>query len=178
MDDAGPLSFWDQFFMGALAVLVGLALVVLAGVCLWALAQWLRRQFAQSPETESLWSVLRRGWWRLWARWVQLGKKLISRLKGAVTAAQLFSALVRWGRYSGIARHVSETPLEYGTRLTRLFPVLHDEIVIIIDAYHDEVYRSVAPDRESFKTAKAALRRMRSPRLWPGRLKAGLGLAR
>ena len=123
-------------------------------------------------------NVLLRGWRRLWARLRLMGRIVIDRLKGCLTAIQLFGALIRWGRSSGVSRHASETPLEYGTRLAAAFPVLHREIVTIVEAYHGEVYRNISLSAATFKTAKAALWRMRHPRYWPGRLKACLWIGR
>jgi hypothetical protein len=91
---------------------------------------------------------------------------MMHREKGAV---QLYTALLRWGRRSGVPRLASETPREYGSRLKRQFPAVTREVASIIEAFNQTVYGGIVlKDR---RLAQAAWRTLSSPLLWGRRLK-------
>ena len=96
----------------------------------------------------------------------------MQKLQGYRVAIQFYSALLKWGRRSGLPHLLSETPVEYGSRLKMQFPSLTGEIGGIVEAFNLEVYGEVALDDEQMSLAKLSWRRLRSPRYWPIRLKS------
>ena len=84
---------------------------------------------------------------------------------------ELYDALLKWGKRSGLYHRVSETPLEFAARLSRYFPHLNREINLIVDAFHEEVYAGSDLLGKRLKHAESALRRLRSPLYWPLRMK-------
>jgi len=84
---------------------------------------------------------------------------------------QLYSALLRWGRHSGVVADPSETPLEYGRRLKRQFRPLAEEIDTIVALFNRQVYGQRFPHRQQLSDARLGLRRMQRPALWLSRLK-------
>jgi hypothetical protein len=90
------------------------------------------------------------------------------RKKGAV---QLYTALLRWGRRSGVPRLASETPREYGLRLKRRFPAVKRDIASIIEAFNQTVYGGIVLKDHRLAPAQAAWRTLRSPLYWVHRLK-------
>lgn len=93
---------------------------------------------------------------------------------GYARAAELFSVLSEWGRKSGIPRLATDTPLEFGTRLSHKFPKLKAEIEAIITALSIETYEEKMLTSEQFASALTAWRSVRSPIHWPKRLKIRL----
>jgi hypothetical protein len=90
------------------------------------------------------------------------------REKGTV---QLYTALLRWGRRSGVPQFSSETPREYGIRLKRQFPAVTREVASIIEAFNQTVYGGIVLKDRRLAPAQAAWRTLRSPLLWGRRLK-------
>ena len=90
------------------------------------------------------------------------------REKGAV---QLYAALLRWGRRSGVPRLASETPREYGLRLKRRFPAVTREVASIIEAFNQTVYGGIVLKDRRLASAQAAWRTLHSPLYWVQRLK-------
>ena len=86
----------------------------------------------------------------------------------------LYGQLLNWGTRSGLGRSPNETPLEYGSRLISQFPGLTGDIETIIDLFDRGVYGNHMPDGRQLQTAHSALRRLRSPFVWPARMKTWL----
>jgi hypothetical protein len=99
---------------------------------------------------------------------------VIRRGKGHEGAVQLFTALLSWGRHSGLPHFLSETPREYGLRLKNRFPSLKKEIESIIEAFNQQVYGELILNEQQLAIAESAWRRLRSPFYWPSRLKTWL----
>lgn len=93
-------------------------------------------------------------------------------MKGYRDAAQIYRALLKWGRRSGLPHLLSETPVEYGSRLRMQFPSLTGEIGGIVDTFNLKVYGEVALDDEQLNLVKLSWRRLRSPRYWLPRVKS------
>jgi hypothetical protein len=115
---------------------------------------------------------------KLWLALARIRLSVVGFLSGCTTATQVFAAIGRWGRRSGIPRKTGETPMEYGLRLSGRFPRFDRQFGIIVNAYHNEVYAGTSLDTEQLKTAQAALRRLRSPRHWPVRTASFFGMNR
>jgi hypothetical protein len=99
-------------------------------------------------------------------------EQVFRRVRGYRRAAQLYRALLDWGRYSGLPHRLTETPLEYGSRLKHHFPAVQHEIELIIEVFHQEVYGELILNTRQFTMAHQALQRLRSPLHWSSRLKS------
>jgi hypothetical protein len=77
-----------------------------------------------------------------------------------------------WGAMSGLALVPSETPKEYGSRLIEKLPAAAEEIDIIIAAHNVSIYGGLTDQATHLQRAWSAYTRLRSPRLWPARLKS------
>jgi hypothetical protein len=158
---------------GFLALLVVLFLV-LAAIIIFYLVRWLlsrtKTQPRRASQAGSFSSWVERMVAFLLAFWDRCAS-MFGSLRGP---AQLYGALQAWGRRSGIARMVSETPTEYGLRLQNRFPALQKDIRGIIAAFNEEVYGEIALGEQEIARAHSAWRRLRSPLNWPSRLKARL----
>jgi hypothetical protein len=150
-------SWWSE---PVLKILGGgsLGLGLLLGLILCALGAWylLRWLFSRTSKE----ALGRRFKWTL------------QRLKGYRDAVQLYRALLKWGRRSGLPHLLRETPAEYGSRLQKQFPSLTGDIRRIVEAFNLVVYGEVALNDEQMILAKRSWRRLRSSRYWPARLKS------
>jgi hypothetical protein len=169
-------SWWMELLEKVLGWgFVGLAaLIGIIACCLgaWYLLRWLFSRTSRSEEKHIQWNLIFLWASRLWTGLIVLWHKLVARLKGFKDAAQLYSALLRWGRHSGLPRSLSETPAEYGGRLERQFPPLRRNIEVIVDAYNEQVYGEMVLDESRLTTAKHSWRSLRSPYYWPSRVKS------
>lgn len=94
--------------------------------------------------------------------------------RGYTKATELFSVLSEWGRRSGLPRLATDTPLEFGARLSHQFPRLKIEIEAITHALSIETYQEKKLTSEQFTDALTAWHTLRSPVYWPRRLKIRL----
>ena len=151
--------------------LIGLVILLMTGLALFFLFRWLLSRTRISQKRHSTrYSIL------LWVErlrllllsWLQRIRTGVKRYKGAV---HVYTALLSWGRHSGLPHFLSETPMEYGLRLKARFPSLKGEIELIIEAFHQEVYGEIILDERQLALPRSAWRRLRSPIYWPSRLK-------
>ena len=98
-------------------------------------------------------------------------EKTMSMVRGHVSGFELFASLLLWGRHSGITRRQVETPLEYGLRLIRNFPMLEKEIGFIITIFNKEVYGGATLKNKDITKGRSALKRLRHPAHLPLRIK-------
>ena len=173
---SGESSWWSDLVLRVLGWgLLGLGLLI--GLILCALGTWyfLRWLFSRTSKQEKKpirWPLFLLWAQRLWAVLCMGLQMAVQKLKGYRVAVQFYSALLKWGRRSGLPHLLSETPVEYGSRLKMRFPSLTGEIGGIVEAFNLEVYGEVALDDEQMSVAKRSWRRLRSPRYWPVRLKS------
>lgn len=174
-DFAADESWWSvliERIMGwSLFGIFGLLFIFILGIGMWYLIRWLLSRSAPATAKQvSLFSFyvfilrLKEALSVLW-EWIYRG------IMGYADVGQLFGAVVRWGRRSGMPKNISETPLEYGLRLRGCFPVLEGEIEEIVNAFNHEVYGGKLITEEEYQSAKKAWGSMRSPRYWPSRFK-------
>ena len=173
---SGESSWWSELVervlgwgLLGLGVLIGLILCVLGT---WYLLRWLfsRTQKVERGHIQCMATL----WWvqRQWVAFVLGVQRAVQRLRGNRDALELYRALLKWGRRSGLPHLLSETPAEYGSRLKKQFPSLTGEIGEIIGAFTLVVYGEVPLNDERMTQAKLSWRRLRSPRYWPSRLKS------
>jgi hypothetical protein len=154
--------------------LLGLVVLIICGLALFFLFRWL---FSRTPVTQR-----RQGtgypilWWieRLRVFLLSCWEWMIRRGRGNKGAVRLFTALLSWGRHSGLPHFLSETPREYGLRLKHRFPSLKRDIESITEAFNQEVYGEIILNEQQLAIAESAWRRLRSPFHWPSRLKSWL----
>jgi hypothetical protein len=172
---SGPGPWWLELFGKILAwgiwILLGRVFLTIIAVSVYFLFQWLfsrtsmneKRHLPQHPVL--LWLERLRLFLRsLWIRFVRS-------IRGYQGAVQLYAALLGWGRHSGLPHSQSETPMEYGLRLTGRFPALRKEIDLIIEAFNREVYGGFVLDENQLAMVHSAWFRLRSPIFWARRLK-------
>ena len=169
-------SWWTELFekvfsWGFLGLGVLIALI-LCGLGMWYLFRWLFSRTTKSRKTQIQWSLISLWAALLWSALLHFWDKIVRRVKGYRSAVQLYSALLNWGRHSGLPHFLSETPTEYGVRLRHQFPTLNREIGLIAETFNKEVYGEILLDEQQFTMAKLAWRRLRSPIHWPSRFKS------
>ncbi len=109
---------------------------------------------------------------RLMAFVARILSRIPAPLKRVNSAEGLFTALMSWGRRSGIPHKRTDTPMEYGARLTAAFPGLRAEIETIIRLLYMETYGQLALDHLQIATGRSAKRRLAHPVFWKDRIKA------
>jgi len=152
-------------------VLLGLVLLTILCAFLYSLFQWLFSKTAAGEKKQSPWHLLL-SWaarWHLFLISLQTG--IVRAAKSCRSPVQIYAALLRWGRNSGLPRFLSETPTEYGLRLRNRFPLLERKIELIIEAFNKEVYGEIILSKQQLDMTKSAWSGLRSPLHWPRRLK-------
>lgn len=172
---AGPLGEALRYVAIGLGGLIALLFVVLL---IWLLLQWLfsrtagdRRVDARCDIRHVLSQLI-----ALLRTFIIFCLTVIGNVMGLMKhrergTVQLYTALLRWGRRSGVPRLTSETPREYGLRLKRRFPAVKSDIASIIEAFNQTVYGGIVLKDRRLATAQAAWRTLRSPVYWVQRLK-------
>lgn len=171
----GEMPWWTVFLEKILgwgiSGLFGLIIVCMLGVGIWRLMQWL---LSKTPvdERKPRQSGLLLAW--LFKIPILLGlcwEWIFHCLQGYTTAAQFYRVLGDWGKHSGLPRRPTETPYEYGSRLSGHFPAIHQEITLIVALFHQEVYGENALNIHQVTLGSLALRQLRHPIHWPSRLR-------
>jgi hypothetical protein len=164
----------EKILAWGLGSLLGLVVVGVSCLILFYLFRWLfsRTPTRQKRQNTGLWYMI-----LLWALRFETfltfcWEGIVRRLKGYHKAAQLYSALLSWGRRCGLPCSPSETPTEYGLRLECQFPSLGREIGRIVQAFNQEVYGEIHLSSEQLTSTLSAWHRLRSPVHWPSRLRA------
>jgi hypothetical protein len=166
----------EKILAWGLGSLLGLVVFGVSCLILFYLFRWLfsRTSARQNGQNPGLWYVISS--WALKFRTflISCWGGIVRGLKGYHKAAQLYAALLSWGRHSGLPCSPSETPAEYGLRLKDQFPSLQREIGWIIEAFHQEAYGEINLSNEQLVIPRFAWQRLRSPLHWPSRLRAWL----
>ena len=111
-----------------------------------------------------------------WLKWIIVFisrnlTRIFVRAKGVNNAAALFTALVSWGRRSGIHYKTTDTPLEFGARLSKSFPGLEAEIKMLIHLLYKEIYGELKLNYNQISDGKMSKKRLAHPRFWKIRMK-------
>jgi hypothetical protein len=160
----------DKIFKWGIKIITAICIFIIIGIALYYLFKWL---FSKTATIRREVDKLNNGspWFvRLWAVLVSIFKLILMKLRGYNKAGEFYRMLLLWGRRSGIAGLINETPLEYGARLKYHFPRLNSEIGLIVSSFNSEVYGGVNLSREIITNTRSAWHRVRSPRNWPVRL--------
>jgi hypothetical protein len=158
LEETESLAFW---------LVIGTVAALVTGAIVWGI--W--KVHAQTPARA-------RGphWWEWLRAWLahlfRQTQLLVQRiLPGAQRdPVQLYLALLRWGRRSGIPHRPDETALEYAERLQARVRPMHAEIALIVATFNQHAYAQSACDGKTLSETQRALRRLHSPRLWPTRV--------
>ena len=165
-------EFVEKIISWGLWIALGLILLLAFSLAMYYLLRWLfSKTPASSPKKESLWFWILSWLKRFRDFLLSLPKKGISGKQGYKGAVRIYWTLLSWGRHSGLPHFLSETPNEYGQRLNRQFPSVKGEIDLIIGAFNLEFFGGISLDKEQLAKSLSAWRRLRSPLLWPHRLK-------
>lgn len=171
-------SWWsqalDKAFRWGIEIIVVTLFAFLSAVLIFLILKWLFSRTAINPRTVPDGSGSLPWFTQLKAFFSALWRALKNVAHGYARATELFSVLSEWGRRSGIPRLATDTPLEFGTRLSHRFPELETEIGAIVGALTVETYGEKRLTEAQFKNALTAWRRVRSPVHWPKRLKTRL----
>jgi hypothetical protein len=141
-----------------------------AGVVLWYLYRWLFLKRVGDEQINDPGRLL--SWWKQIKAFLVACLSWLFSAHAKRTALQFYAALVRWGRHSGFKQEPSETPMEYGRRLSHQFPQLKTEIVLIIDMLHREVYGQTDLDTRQINGIRQSWKKLHSPAKWPMRIKS------
>ena len=168
-------TWWTEFLEKILAWvfggLFGLIVLIISGLALFFLFRWLLSRTPTGQGKQSTWYSILLWVERLRVFLLSCWRGIARRVKGYQGAVQLYTALLSWGRHSGLPHFLSETPMEYGLRLKYQFPSLKREIDLIIKAFNQEVYGEIILNDQQWAEADSAWRKLRSPLHWPLRLK-------
>jgi len=169
-------SWWTELFekifsWSFLGLGVMIALIV-CGIGIWYLFRWLFSRTAMSKKKQIQWSLIFVWAAHLFTSLLLCWSTIVLWAKGYRSSIQLYSALLTWGRHSGVPHFISETPTEYCVRLGHQFPIVSREIGLIAETFNKEVYGEIVLDEKQFSLAKLAWQRLRSPILWPSRFKS------
>ncbi len=154
---------------------IGLGVIIATMLCalaLWFLFRWLFSQTSKNEEIKVQWNSISRWLTDILSALFLCWNRIVSMARGCRDAVDLYRSLLVWGRHSGVPYSHSETPREYGLRLSRRFPELGMEIQAIAEAFNREVYGEMVLDVQQFTTARAARSRLRRPIYWPSRFKS------
>jgi hypothetical protein len=172
----GESSWWSELVERVLGWgLLGLAVLmgfVFCALGTWYLLRWLFPTTSKKERKHIHWQLALLWAQSLWAALDMGLQRALQWLKGYRDAVQIYRALLKWGRRSGLPHFLSETAVEYGSRLRMQFPSLTGEIGLIVEAFNLAVYGEVAIDDDQMTPAKLSWRRLRSPRYWPARMKS------
>jgi len=162
----GKIISWGFLGLG------GLIALIFCGLGVWYLVRWLFSRTSVSERGEGQWDQI-----LAWARSLRAALlffwgKILGRVRGYKGAVEIYTALLGWGRYSGMPHFLSETPAEYGLRLRHQFPSVNREIALIIEAFNQVVYGETVLSQQQLATAQLAWRRLLSPLHWPSRLRS------
>jgi hypothetical protein len=152
----------------------GVMLLFAAGLLLYVIVRWLLRKSGSGTEREKPRNG-GEGWLSsLWHLLTSLRTRLMRRLQGYANAADYYRALLSWGRRSGLPTRPSDTPAEFGSRLSYAYPELRTGIDKVVDAFNRETYGDKHLTDHELVTARSSLGSLRNPRHWLKRLRTRL----
>jgi hypothetical protein len=174
----GEMNWWtallEKILNSSIGGILGILLVVVLGIGIWHFIRW---SLSKTPRSKQKHLYLK----RLLAFLLQITvffqsciALILSRLRGYSTATQFYRLLIVWGRRSGLPHRSSETPWEYGSRLSRYFPAIYQEIMLVVELFQQEVYNENPLNAQQITQASQALHQLRSPIHWWSRFRIWL----
>lgn len=172
---ASVQSWWAELLekvlsWGLFGLLILIAIIIF-GVIIFYLFRFLFLKTPSVQKNRKSWSFDLIGIKRLKVFFIYLWRKILFYRWKNKNAPQFFNTLLKWGSWSGLHHFIDETPLEYGGRLKKHFPILREEIMAIIEAFNQETYGNRIISKDQLSDLTKALKRLRSPKHWPSRLK-------
>ena len=165
-------EFIEKIVSWGLWIALGLILLLTFSLAMYYLFHWLfSKTSASSSKKESPWFWIL-SWLKRFRDFIlSFPKRAFFGKQNYQGAIRIYRTLLSWGRHSGLPRFLSETPKEYGQRLNHQFPKLKGEIDSVIEAFNLEFFGGISLGKEQLAKPLSAWRRLRSPLLWPSRLK-------
>jgi hypothetical protein len=171
-----PMEGWLVLLQNILLFLAaGLGILLALALCALVIRQlgwWLSRRSDTVDPGPSPWQLFRELMRKLIVIIILRWHKTLSSGKRNRDPIQLYLSLMAWGAMSGLALVPSETPREYGSRLIEKLPAAAEEIHIIIAVHNVSIYGGLTDQATQLQRAWLAHTRLRSPRLWPARMKS------
>jgi hypothetical protein len=169
-------------FEGTFEFVIGWGLIAMLGlgaiIVLWSLGKyllaWLLKRSTTDVEQYQMLNWLLKLFSELLRIPLTAWNGLLHLLKRFDSAIPVYRGILDWGRRSGLPPIPSETPIEYGRRLSHYFPQLKEEIKVIIETFNMEVYGSIVIDQQLLGRILSARRSFQNPRHWPARIKTWL----
>ncbi len=175
MEEITWLGETVRFILEKSAVFLFLAaMVFVTGLLFYLLGKWLLSATSSVPDKRHSLTGLFRMFTAEFILMCHRIKVIYKRIRGEKDPIFLFNRLQHWGRHNGQKRLINETPTEYGSRLSTSFPELETDIHLIISTFNDNIYGEIALDEKDLSKAGSAWKKLRSPRLWPVRMKVML----
>jgi hypothetical protein len=139
---------------------------------IWQLGWWLSKRSDTAEPGPSPWQLFRKLLQKIGAAIIMLRRRFQSAGKRSRSPFQLYLSLINWGALSGLPLIPSETPREYGGRLSQRLPAATMEIDIIITVHNASIYGGRTDQEVQLESAWSACTKLRSPRFWPARMKS------
>ncbi len=162
---------WTQSLGWILLGVIGLIALGVCGYLIHLLVCWLLKRNTMNKSRYQPMVLISKLLSMIGAICLGIWNGLLFLLKEIDSAAAVYAGMLRWGRRSGLPAVLSETPIEYGSRLSHHFPELKEEIEIIIETFNMEVYGNIVVDGRLLSRILSAQHKMRSPRHWLARLR-------
>ncbi len=162
---------WAQGIGWILLGLIGLIAIGFCGYLIRLLVRRLLKRTTINKSKQPLMILISMLLSMIGAILLSVWKGMLFLLKRIDSAAAAYAGMLRWGRRSGLPAAASETPVEYGKRLSQRFPRLKTEIEMIIEVFNREIYGQFPPDKMVLAGIRSARGRMRNPRHWPSRVR-------
>ena len=133
--------------------------------------KWLLTKSPEVTAEQNIWTLIL----QFIAKVKRLAVSIVSRILHKTSEYRgpdyFYHRLLTWGNRSGLPHALYETPREYGSRLINFFPDLTKEINYIVDMFNRSVYGNIVPDEQQSSNTNLSWKRMKSPKLWPTRLR-------
>lgn len=156
---------------------LGLALtgmVLLIGALTWVVLRHILRKREKTHADATLPQMLKEFFRHVLQYLQDLKSRIPQWFRVCRSGMEIYAALKIWGRRSGIEPRQTDTPLEYGNRLTRSFPGFKMEVDLIVELVNQEIFAENVLTRNQLTSGLKAGKEMRKLKHWPLRLKTWL----
>lgn len=168
MDAVAEVSAWL-----ALIILSAGALFI-SSILLYRLWLYLLSRSADTERTDDFRNMFFKGLSGFMSVLTTLLKTMRRLFSAPSDCVDLYCKLTGWAGRCGVPGPAAETPREYGRRLSAIFPQVGLEIMEIVHGLEQQVYAEDKSGPDKFPKALEGMRRLKSPSLWPARIKVCL----